>query len=185
MDFKYKNDKGEEIVITKDTDLSSYGVAELSKMYTQMIGKETTFRQKAVGQKMIKAMLTQTPDAKPVGDGKPADGKTAAQTRRSPRKGDLPTDKKLDFIIDPNPKRSGSKARAVFDKYKVGLTIPELTESGITMDHIRYDIAHGFIHFEGMDKVEPTNKPKSPQEAAGGDPPKEGEQKPDPAAAAE
>lgn len=58
-------------------------------------------------------------------------------------------DKKIKILVEANPKREGSRAADAFDVYKNGMTVAKALEvgkkAGLTMNDIRWDVAHGFI----------------------------------------
>ena len=81
MKFVFKQEGQEDIIIDENSELSKFTVAQMSIMYTQMVGTETTFKQRAVGEKMIKAALNQ-PETAPV-----KDQETAPKKKSSAKKG--------------------------------------------------------------------------------------------------
>ena len=58
--------------------------------------------------------------------------------------------------VAPNPKRAGSRARAVYEYYRVGATVAEIAEAlkrdGLTAAEanadLRYNVSHGYIVVE-------------------------------------
>lgn len=55
-----------------------------------------------------------------------------------------------DIIADvaPNPKRKGTGAADRYENYRVGLTLQQALDSGVTKDDIRWDLKQGFVKVE-------------------------------------
>lgn len=55
-----------------------------------------------------------------------------------------PSDR-VHLLVERNPKRSGSKSAARFDKYREGMRVAEAYAAGIWPQDVRWDLAHQFI----------------------------------------
>lgn len=56
-----------------------------------------------------------------------------------------PGKQKIHLLVKSNPKRPGTKCYTWFEWYREGMTVASYFEKGGKMDHIRWDVAHGFI----------------------------------------
>ena len=52
---------------------------------------------------------------------------------------------KIQLLVKDNPKRPGTKCFTWFSWYRNGMTVKDYYEKGGKADHIRWDVAHGFI----------------------------------------
>ena len=161
MQYTYKQPNDLEVIFDENTDFSTYKVDELSLIYSQMTGKPTTFRQRAVGEKMIKALLSTPAELKP--EDSPGDTPVppipGAATRgkkstiKAPRKDSIPKDAKIILVVEPNPKRADTNAYEMYKLYKVGMTPIDLAGAGVSTADLKYNLAHEYIKF---DKLAPT-----------------------------
>jgi hypothetical protein len=70
--------------------------------------------------------------------GPDATGKTS-EPKAPKEKTVAPPDDRIICFVNPNPKKASSKAHAVYELYKVGMTVAEFIKAGGGMDHVKWD----------------------------------------------
>ena len=66
---------------------------------------------------------------------------------------------RIQVLSQGNPKHAGSKAAAIWENYRDGMTVKEALEAGIPRVGLLYDSSHNFIKIEGYDAPPPVKKP--------------------------
>lgn len=53
--------------------------------------------------------------------------------------------KKIRIVSEQNPRKEGTHGYNNFEKYRDGMTVAEFRTVGLGMNHLRWDVEHGFI----------------------------------------
>lgn len=111
----------------------------------------------------VEAQETVTTEAAAEAAAEAVEAIARAKGPRGPR--GVAEDAKIHLLVQANPKRPGSKAHAVFENYRHGMTVKEFTEAvgGDATAHLVYDAKHGHIKIDGHEPgpvVEPKKRAK-------------------------
>jgi hypothetical protein len=92
-------------------------------------------------------LVPPTEEAKPKKKAKAKAKAEAApkKVRRSKFAELYPDEMALQVLVEENPKKEGSKARAMFEGYFGTKTVGEARANGVSYQSIAYDIGRGFI----------------------------------------
>jgi hypothetical protein len=90
---------------------------------------------------------------------------TAEPKERAIRVVKYKPDARVTILVDKNPKRPGSKAAAIWENYRDGMTVVEAIQAGVPREGLLYDSTHHFIKIEGFDPPPlPERKKREPKE---------------------
>jgi len=153
-----------QLVINSEAELAAkLPLSVLSKLHASLTGKAPVrFATKEDGARRLWAMLTKPNStsedtvAKKTKSTKsskktttPAKAKAKAKTDGvSSVTGKLDRAHFLVVIEKENPRRSGTAGADNWRKYKTGQTLQEAIDKGIGMNHLRWDLAHGFVRLQ-------------------------------------
>jgi hypothetical protein len=108
------------------------------------------------------SIMAKQPKAAPAA---PVFAENAAEvaTKRSRTSPNFPPEAVVEFLVENNPKRVGSKSFDRFSAYMGTGTVGEYIAAGGTYGDLKYDAEHGFIAVEGFAAVVKERKERAPK----------------------
>lgn len=89
----------------------------------------------------------------------------AASEKRTRTSPNFPADAAVEFLVEANPKREGSKSHARWEDYAGTTTVGDYIAAGGTYGDLKYDAEHGFIKVEGFEAKLVERKVREPKAA--------------------